>query len=169
MISEFFLLIHSFFAEFQFAKTRFTCSNSYWGCEEQSQCNANIRIILLEDRFCECHLGDQYLMLTKHLLRLLIKLSTSDKISAKWMSTLYFNAKSAADFYISSTDLIASASLVTWLKSSQSSLSFSNLHRIRPKMTSHTSMGGDLRELGGSPPNLRWGTAHASVPQYFKK
>jgi len=23
------------------------------------------------DRFCECHLGDQYLMLTKHLLRLL--------------------------------------------------------------------------------------------------
>ena len=29
-------------------------------------------------------------------------------------------------------------------------------------------MGGDLGGPGG-PQNLRWGTAHASVPQYFEK
>jgi len=32
------------------------------------------------------------------------------------------------------------------------------------------SMGGDLGGTGGGPPkSLRWGTAHASVLQYFEK
>ena len=89
--------------------------------------------ILLEDHFCEWHLKDQYLMLTEHLLRLLnieiiFTLSTSDKMSAPLLSSSYFNAKSAADFYSSSTDLTARASLVTQLRSSQTSLSFSNLY-----------------------------------------
>jgi len=31
-------------------------------------------------------------------------------------------------------------------------------------------MGGDLGELGGrSPQNFMWGTAYATVPQYFAK
>ena len=33
--------------------------------------------------------------------------------------------------------------------------------------TVHFIMGGDLWGLGGRPPNLRWGTVHASVPPIF--
>jgi len=145
-----FSLMHSFITEFQFAKTTFICiatvtgsvrnnlSALHWDCSRsglQEVYPNIIRIYFLKTTFRRSipDADRTSSTITEHWN---FQLSTSDKFSAPLISSLYFNAKSAADFYSSSTNLTACASLVTQLKSSQTSLSFSNLHWIRPKMTS---------------------------------
>jgi len=51
----------------------------------------------------------------------------------------------------------------------QSSKTATELNENRKQHT-HKSRGGDLGGLvGRSPKSLRWGTAHALVPQYLEK